>query len=84
MSKPGFHKCPVPTCNKQVQHTHLMCSSHWFKVPKHIQTAIYREYYAGLRRNDHPTLQYTFEVEAALAHIAQISAPAQGAFPQHA
>lgn len=82
--KPGFHKCPVPACPKQVQDNHLMCPTHWFKVPVNIQTAIYRTYFAGLHRNEHPTDEYIEHVEAALDHIAKLSAPAQGAFHLHA
>jgi hypothetical protein len=82
--KPGFHKCPVPTCAKQVQDVHLMCSQHWFKIPGHLQTSIYREYYAGLRRQSHPTALYTDYVQQALAHIAKLSAPVQGALHLHA
>lgn len=41
------HKCPGPSCRKDVPTDHLMCPQHWYMVPKPLRTAVYRAYDRG-------------------------------------
>ncbi|HVY92331.1 MAG TPA: hypothetical protein VHA14_06270, partial [Bryobacteraceae bacterium] len=59
-------------CQKQILDRFLMCPLHWFKVPQHIATAIYAEYFSGIRKGTHPTREYAALVQQALEHIASL------------
>lgn len=40
------HHCAAPRCLKKVPFTQLMCSAHWFKVPKDLRDLIWKLYRA--------------------------------------
>ena len=40
--------CPVPGCTRTAGQGKLMCWSHWRRVPKRLQSAVYRTYRAWM------------------------------------
>lgn len=41
------HKCPVPGGTAAVETAQLMCSRHWYTVPKTLRTALWRAWRNG-------------------------------------
>lgn len=41
------HTCPVPGGDRDVPNDMLMCSRHWFTVPKPLRKALYRAWRNG-------------------------------------
>lgn len=64
------HKCAVPHCERLVPLKMLMCFSHWKKVPKHLQSDIWRTYRPG-QENDLSklTCEYRFAMQAAIKAV---------------
>ncbi len=61
-----MRKCAVDRCEKKVSsERYLMCWRHWSRVPRHLQDAVWREYFYGVRRKTHPTREYLAAVSAA-------------------
>ena len=66
----GKHRCAAIRCTRLVPTNLLMCMKHWLMVPKHLATAVWREYHSGLRHRNHPTPEYWAAVEAAQNAVA--------------
>lgn len=41
------HLCPVPGGDREVQAGRLMCSAHWYSVPKPLRRALWRAWRDG-------------------------------------
>lgn len=40
----SFDECAARGCHREVKATMLMCSEHWFQVPKEIRDRIWRQF----------------------------------------
>lgn len=38
------HLCPVNGCHRRVRHSHLMCPTHWARVPRGLQDTVWRTF----------------------------------------
>lgn len=52
------HTCHWPGCPKQVPPAMWGCSGHWFKLPKSLRDAIWREYRPGQEKDGTPSDRY--------------------------
>jgi hypothetical protein len=41
------HECPADGCAKLVDASMLMCAPHWYMVPKHLRSAVWRAWNRG-------------------------------------
>lgn len=41
------HTCPGPDCTKQVPDAMLMCSGHWYRVPRELRNAVWAAWSEG-------------------------------------
>lgn len=52
------HTCHAPDCTRQVPPKMFACREHWFRLPKNIRDAIWREYRDGQEIDKKPSVRY--------------------------
>lgn len=52
------HTCHWPGCEKQVPPAMWGCKPHWFRLPKPLRDAIWREYRPGQEKDKNPSERY--------------------------
>lgn len=52
------HTCHWPDCTKPVPPRMWGCREHWFKLPKHLRDAIWKEYRPGQEIDKKPSVRY--------------------------
>lgn len=60
----GLHPCAVPGCLSLVEHHRLMCYTHWTRVPRDRQHAVYHTWTA-IRHSAKPTAEDVKRYRAA-------------------
>jgi len=60
------HECPANGCTAPVDITMLMCSKHWYMVPKPLRNAVWR---AWARRTGAGTPAHTAAILAAIDSV---------------
>jgi hypothetical protein len=60
------HECPKNGCNKQIDYTMLMCSRHWYEVPKPLRKAVWRAWQDGAGAG---TPEHLAAINAAIAAV---------------
>jgi len=66
------HKCHARHCEKNIPPELLMCYSHWKRIPKHIQAAVWRHYRNGQCDDKNPSQAWHHAADAAIAYIAKL------------
>lgn len=64
------HNCHAHGCEKPVPPRMFMCSAHWYRVPKRLRDAIWREYRSGQENTKDPSLRYMAVQRRAVAEVA--------------
>lgn len=64
------HSCHWPDCTKKVPPAMWGCREHWFKLPKVIRDAIWREYVPGQEVKKNPSIRYLAAAALAQGWIA--------------
>jgi hypothetical protein len=64
------HTCHAHGCDTIVKEKRLMCWSHWSKLPRNIQDAVWREYRPGQEVDKKPSLRYLAVQRLAISHAA--------------
>lgn len=67
----GGHHCHWPGCGAQVKPAMWGCTRHWFMLPQHIRTAIWRAFEPGQENTKTPSARYIEVARAAQAWIAE-------------
>ena len=39
-----LHRCPISVCGVQIPTDRLCCKTHWFMVPAHLRSEVWRTY----------------------------------------
>lgn len=55
---PQVHTCHWPGCNRRVPPRLWGCKAHWYKLPKYLRDAIWREYRPGQEISKTPSRAY--------------------------
>lgn len=55
---PQVHTCHWPGCGKRVPPKLWGCKAHWYKLPKYLRDAIWREYRPGQEVSKTPSRAY--------------------------
>jgi len=66
----GYHTCHAHGCNAGVPPSMFMCRSHWAKVRKPMQNAIWHEYRPGQENDKNPSLRYLAVQQRAIGEVA--------------
>lgn len=64
------HTCHARGCQVQVAPRMLMCLPHWRRVPKALQTAVWRHYREGQEISKDPSAAYLEAQRAAIEAVA--------------
>ena len=64
------HTCHAHGCGRAVPPRMFMCASHWRRVPKKTQRAIWREYKPGQERTKDPSPGYLSVSHFAIGELA--------------
>ena len=64
------HHCHAIGCETPVPPRLLMCSKHWFMVPKALQNAVWRYYVPGQEIRKDPTPEYLEVMQEAINAVA--------------
>ena len=75
------HRCHAKGCSKAVPPRLLMCSRHWYMVPKRLRDAVWEHYRPGQEIDKCPTRAYLDAADAAIAAVAAQEAQRQAAQP---
>lgn len=67
-----IHTCHAKGCANQVQPRFLMCYSHWIRVPKRMQTAVWDAYVPGQEVTKDPSPEWHAAADAAINYVAQL------------
>lgn len=70
------HSCHATGCRKSVPPEMLMCLSHWRKVPKRIQLAVWRGYRPGQCDDKRPSADWHAAADAAIGYVALLEGKA--------
>lgn len=65
------HTCHATGCTTEVPPRMFMCRTHWRKVPKRMQDAIWAEYVPGQEIRKDPTPEYYRATQEAIRHVAE-------------
>ena len=65
------HTCHARGCSVEVPPELLMCRTHWFKVPRRIQQAVYATYRPGQCDDMKPSKAWHEAADAAIGFVAQ-------------
>jgi hypothetical protein len=68
------HTCHWPGCNAQVPPAMWGCKRHWFALPQHLRTRIWRAYQPGQEVTGHPSADYISAARAVQVWIEQLQA----------
>ena len=60
-----LHECHWPDCKQQVPPAMWGCREHWFKLPRHIRTAIWAAYRVGQEESGEVSEAYLHAARAA-------------------
>ena len=78
--------CPVVGCGKQIRIGYLMCSKHWFSLPRDLRIGVLDSWRAWNRAPHEPLTTYLDlrkayqrNRDAAIAHVNQQVAPVRDA-----
>jgi hypothetical protein len=66
VSKAEMKDCPVPGCESGTKRNYLMCAFHWARVPRKLQTAVYKTWRAYCDGHGQHS-DYTAAADAAIA-----------------
>lgn len=64
------HTCHWTNCGKQVPPAMWGCKEHWFKLPKPLRDAIWKEYRPGQEKDGTPSDRYLIVAELVKEWIA--------------
>lgn len=64
------HHCHWPGCEKQVPPAMWGCKKHWFMLPRHLRTKIWRTYQPGQERTFTPSREYVMTAREVQDWIA--------------
>ena len=64
------HHCHAHNCTRSVPPKMFMCRTHWFMVPKDMQSAIWRTYRPGQEIDKRPSDDYLRAASAAVKKVA--------------
>ena len=64
------HTCHAHGCNAEVPPKMFMCRTHWAKLRKVTQNAIWREYMPGQETRKDPTVRYLAVQQYAIGEVA--------------
>ncbi len=70
MSDNQPHTCHAHGCSTPVPPKMFMCRSHWSRLPKRTQAAIWAEYKPGQEGRKDPTLRYLAVQQYAIGEVA--------------
>lgn len=65
------HKCHAVDCDVEVPPRLLMCLRHWRRVPRHLQSEIWRWYVPGQEIRKNPSREYLRAMVAAINAVAE-------------
>lgn len=72
------HTCHARGCEVEVPRKLFMCKKHWFKLPKAMQDAVWREYKPGQENGQASvTEEYCRVTDEAIRHLHELEAKAQ-------
>lgn len=63
------HTCHAPGCIRIVPPRMFCCKPHWYKLPKRIRDAIWREYRPGQEIDKRPSLRYLAVQQLACVYL---------------
>lgn len=66
------HTCHALGCSVEVPPALFMCKPHWYKLPKSMRDAVWRDYRAGQEIDKLPSRQYVETARAAIDYIARL------------
>jgi hypothetical protein len=66
----GEHTCHALECEKHIAPKFFMCPSHWSKVPRSLQAAVWRHYRPGQEIDKSPTDDYLDVIYQAMIAVA--------------
>lgn len=73
------HGCHAKECPMAVPPKMFMCKKHWYRLPKDMRDAVWREYNPGQEEgNASVTRAYCTVTDEAIAFIVDLEAPVQG------
>lgn len=64
------HHCHAKGCNVKVPPRLLMCLKHWGRVPRHIQSRIWKHYRPGQEVDKKPSVEYLAVMREAIDAVA--------------
>lgn len=67
---PAEHHCHAEDCAIAVPPRMFMHRAHWFMVPSHLRTALWKEYQPGQERRKNPTGAYCVAAERCICAVA--------------
>lgn len=70
------HQCHWPGCTKQVPPAKWGCGQHWFALPAHLRTRVWRAYRPGQELDGRPSAEYLKVAEDVQQWIAAQRNPA--------
>lgn len=65
------HYCHAVDCSKEVPPKMLMCSRHWFMLPKSIRDKIWINYIPGQEVKKNPTKEYLVVMKEAINFVSR-------------
>ena len=65
------HTCHATNCKRNVPPTMLMCSFHWFKVPRKLRERVWATYRDGQCDSYDPSSAYCQAARAAVIAVAE-------------
>jgi len=72
------HTCAVPGCEKTIPRRLLMCRTHWFMVPRKLQTAVGNAYRPGQENDLNLSPAYLSAMYAAIQAVDPNYVPPRG------
>lgn len=69
---PERHRCHARGCTVVVPPEMLMCRSHWFRVPRVIQRAVWAAYRRGQCDDKRPSEAWHRAADAAIGYVATL------------
>ena len=63
------HTCHIKGCTLVVAPKYLMCYAHWQKVPKRLQSQVYKYYRVGQEIDKQPSEEYLIAAKDAINYV---------------
>jgi hypothetical protein len=78
---PPCHCCQAPGCTVPISLSLLMCPDHWRRVPKPLQTQVWRHYRNGQEEDKNPSPEYLVAAQAAIKSLVSPAPESQEQAP---